>query len=133
MDQNLARKLSCKFFLQNSCKIFSYVARKASFLVQDLQDLLQDLAKGKRLQDLDISCQTVFTGKTKVSVENLTATKIQVLARYFKNCGYGRDPSLSYFHLEPYSTKGCSRWIKGDNYHRFQESADSWCGWQMWL
>ena len=43
-DQNLARKLSCKFFLQD----FTYLARKASFLVQDLQDLVQDLASLER-------------------------------------------------------------------------------------
>ena len=38
--RNLTRKLSYNFFLQDS----SYLARKASFLVQNLQDLVQDLA-----------------------------------------------------------------------------------------
>ena len=44
-----------------------FLARKASFLVQDLQDFMQDLANlaRKYLQDLDISCKTVFTGMVR--------------------------------------------------------------------
>ena len=46
-DLNLARKLSCNFFLQvlaRSVQDFSILAKRASFLVQDFQDLMQDLA-----------------------------------------------------------------------------------------
>ena len=74
--KNLARKNSKIIFLQDLIKFLqenliilqtflarflqhsSYLARKASFLVQDLQDL----AQGKSLQHLDISCKTVSLG-----------------------------------------------------------------------
>ena len=52
--QNLARNLFCKFFMQE----FSYLARKASFLVQDLQE--------KYLQDC-IFCNMDFTGQIAIS------------------------------------------------------------------
>ena len=38
------KKITLQFFLASSCKIFEFLQEKASFLVQDLQDLVQDLA-----------------------------------------------------------------------------------------
>ena len=57
-DQSLARKL-CYNFLQD----FSYLTRKASILVQDLQDIVQDLASFARkiLARLGYSCKLFFT------------------------------------------------------------------------
>ena len=53
---NLARKLSYIFSCKNLAK-FLYLARKDSFLVQVLQDLMQDLASLAR-KYLHISCRT---------------------------------------------------------------------------
>ena len=48
-DKNLARKLSCNFFLQDSCKISYILQEKLHFkYIQDLQDLMQDLASLSR-------------------------------------------------------------------------------------
>ena len=48
-DKNLARKLSCNFFLQDSYKI-SYILQEKLYFkyIQDLQDLMQDLASLSR-------------------------------------------------------------------------------------
>ena len=56
MNKILQENYPCTFFLQvlaRSVQDFSILARKASFLVQILQDLMQDL---------HISCKMVFTG-----------------------------------------------------------------------
>ena len=40
---NLARLQTFYFFLQEMCKIFSFLARKASFLVQDFASLARNI------------------------------------------------------------------------------------------
>ena len=42
--QESCKKIILQIFLARFLQDFSYLARKASFLVQDLQDLVQDLA-----------------------------------------------------------------------------------------
>ena len=72
-EQNLSCKIvtkSCKkfilqFFLARFLQDFLYLTRKASFLVQDLQDMCKILQvlQEKYLLNLYISCKTVFTGR----------------------------------------------------------------------
>ena len=56
------------FFLESFLQDVLYLARKASFLVENLQDMCKIYCKilqvlqEKYLQDLHISCKTVFTG-----------------------------------------------------------------------
>ena len=65
-----------KIFLARFLQDPLYLARKATFLVQDLQDLMKDFASLARkllatqLQDLNISCKTVFIGRFWLTVRN---------------------------------------------------------------
>ena len=76
-DQNLTRKLSYNFFLQEKLHFSARLAR----YVQDLVKILQVL-HGKYLQDLHISCKMVFTGFIYVNIIILT------LASYYRIVGF---------------------------------------------
>ena len=59
------KKIILQFFLARFLQDFFHLARKASFLVQDLQDMCKiqcKILQENNLRDVHVSCKTVFTG-----------------------------------------------------------------------